>query len=106
MKQISKMGIVGSAETPRIVNIPVNTVDFKVPRVNVLRYDTENTQDLISVKNEFTNDESNDFIDDRMMTFDGKAHLETNHISDFEVVQDTESFTEYSVNVDKTLFKK
>ncbi len=100
------MGIVGSAETPRIVNIPVNTVDFKVPRVNVLRYDTENTQDLISVKNEFTNDESNDFIDDRMMTFDGKAHLETNHISDFEVVQDTESFTEYSVNVDKTLFKK
>ena len=28
MKQISKMGIVGSAETPRIVNIPVNTVDF------------------------------------------------------------------------------
>ncbi len=106
MKQISKMGIVGSAETPRIVNIPVNTVDFKVPRVNVLRYDTENTQDLIAVKNEFTNDESNDFIDDNMMTFDDKAHLETNHISDFEVIKDTESFTEYSVNVDKTLFKK
>lgn len=40
-----------------------------------------------------------------MMIFDGKAHLETNHISDFEVVQDTESSTEYSVNVDKTLFK-
>lgn len=85
MKQISKMGIVGSAETPRIVNIPVNTVDFKVPRVNVLRYDTENTQDLISVKNEFTNDESNDFIDDKMMTFDGKAHLEINHISDLRL---------------------
>ncbi|EQB3101448.1 signal peptidase II [Clostridium botulinum] len=106
LKQISKMGIVGTAENPRVVNIPINTVDFKVPRVNILRYDTENTQDLIATKNEFTNGESNDFIEDKMIAFDGKAHLEINHISDFEVIKDIESFTEYSVNVDKTLFKK
>ncbi|WP_434303951.1 signal peptidase II [Clostridium botulinum] len=106
MKQISKMGIEGSVEKPKVVNIPINTIDFKVPRVNVLRYDTENTQDLISIKNEFTNYESNDFAEDNMVVFDGKAYLKTEHINDFEVIQDEENFTEHSIHVDKSLFKK
>lgn len=106
MKQVSKMGIVGSPEEPRIINIPINTVDFKVPRVNILRYDTEGTQDQIITKNEFTNGESNDFVEDNMMVFDGKAHLKTDHVSNFIFNREVDTKNEYTITIDKTKFKK
>ncbi|NFF79166.1 signal peptidase II [Clostridium sporogenes] len=106
MKQISKMGIIGSLEKPRIVNIPINTIDFKVPQVNILKYDTENTQDLIETKNEFTNGESNDFVQDNMVVFDGKAYLKTEFVQDFKVIQDVETGVEYSTHIKKSDFKK
>ncbi len=106
MKQVSKMGIVGSPEEPRIVNIPVNTVDFKVPRVNILKYDTEGTQDKIITENEFTNGESNDFLEDDMMVFDGKSHLKTEHISNFTFNREVNTKLEYTVPFEKSKFKK
>ena len=106
MKQVSKMGIVGSPEEPRIINIPINTVDFKVPRVNILRYDTEGTQDKIITKNEFTNGESNDFVEDDMMVFDGKAHLKTDYISNFTFNREVNTKLEYTVTFEKSKFKK
>lgn len=106
MKQVSKMGIVGSPEEPRIINIPINTVDFKVPRVNILRYDTEGTQDQIITKNEFTNGESNDFVEDNMMVFDGKAHLKTDHVSNFIFNREVDTKNEYTITINKTKFKK
>ena len=105
MKQVSKMGVVGSPTTPSIIDIPVNTIDFKVPRVNVLKYDT-GTQDIIVTKNEFNNTESNDFAADNMMIFDGKVHLKTEHISDMTYTGDIGIYKEFSVNVNKVLFKK
>ncbi|SQB33635.1 signal peptidase II [Clostridium cochlearium] len=105
MKQISKMGIVGSPIEPRIVNVPINTVDFKVPRVNVLKYDLGD-QDVIVTKNEFTNGESNDFIEDDMMVFDGKAHLKTDHVSNFTFNREMDTKNEYTITIDKTKFKK
>ncbi|WP_142415395.1 signal peptidase II [Hathewaya massiliensis] len=105
MKQISKMGIVGSNTEPRIINIPINTLDFKVPRVNVLRYDTTGTQDQIITKNEFTNGESNDFKKDDMLIFDGKAHLKIEHIQDYTVTKDEETFKEYSTMLDLSKYK-
>ncbi|MBU5268879.1 signal peptidase II [Clostridium cochlearium] len=105
MKQISKMGIVGSSEEPRIINIPINTVDFKVPRVNVLKFDLGD-QDVIITKNEFTNGESNDFEEDNMMVFDGKAHLKTDHASNFTFNREVDTKNEYTITIDKTKFKK
>lgn len=106
IKQVSKMGIVGSLEEPRIVNVPINTVDFKVPRVNILRYDTEGVQDMIVTKNEFTNGESNDFVEDDMMVFDGKAHLKTEHISNFTFNREVNTKLEYIAPFKKVDFKK
>ena len=105
MKQVCKMGIVGSSEEPRIINIPINTVDFKVPRVNVLKYDLGD-QDVIITKNEFTNGESNDFEEDDMVVFDGKAHLKTDHVSNFTFNREVDTKNEYVVTIDKTKFKK
>lgn len=105
LKQISKMGIVGSPENPRIVNIPVNTIDFKVPRVNILKYDTANTQDIISTKNEFGNGESNDFKEDNYIQFDGKAHLKTEYSGEYKVIEDNEKSIEFETEIDLEEFK-
>ncbi|OOO66786.1 signal peptidase II [Clostridium tepidum] len=105
MKQVSKMGIVGSPEEPRIINIPINTIDFKVPRVNLLKYDLGD-QDVIVTKNRFTNGESNDFEEDDMVVFDGKAHLKTDHVSNFTFNREMDTKNEYTITIDKTKFKK
>ncbi|MBU3208506.1 signal peptidase II [Clostridium algidicarnis] len=104
MKQISKMGVIGTSVEPKIVNIPVNTLDFKVPRVNVLKYDL-GTQNIIVTKNGFTNGESNDFVDDDMMIFDGKAHLKTEHAQDYIVSKDEETFVEHVTTLNLSEFK-
>lgn len=105
IKQICKMGIVGTTTEPKIVNIPINTIDFKVPRVNLLKYDL-GTQNIIATKNEFTNGEFNDFIQDDMVVFDGKAHLKTEYNYKFEVEKELKDKVEYSVHFKKSDFKK
>ncbi|WP_315114577.1 signal peptidase II [uncultured Clostridium sp.] len=105
MKQINKMGIVGSPSKPRVINIPINTIDFKVPRVNLLKYDVGD-QNIIVTKNEFTNSEANDFIEDDMMVFDGKAHLKKEHLLKFEVKRELGNKIEYGVTFNKNDFKK
>ena len=106
MKQISKMGIVGTQAVPAIVNIPINTLDFKFPQVNVLKFDDLGNQDIIITKNEFNSGEVNDFIEDDMIIFDGKAHLKTDFNSKFNVIRDEKNFIEYSVIVNKSKLKK
>ncbi|WMJ80984.1 signal peptidase II [Clostridium sp. MB40-C1] len=105
LKQVTKLGIEGSPEKPHIVNLPVNTIDFKVPRVNLLKYDTENTDNIISTKNEFNNSESTDFESDDNIVFDGKAHLKTEFLKDMIYEGDLDTSQLYSVTVDKTLYK-
>lgn len=105
LKQISKMGIIGSPTKPRVVNIPINTLDFKVPRINVLKYDTTNTENLIATKNEFSNGESNDFEADENIVFDGKAHLKTDYQLTMQNEGELEHGTLYSCEVDKSLYK-
>ncbi|MBU3171340.1 signal peptidase II [Clostridium estertheticum] len=104
MKQVSKMGIVGSPTVPSMVEIPINTLDFKVPRVNVLKYEL-GTQNVIITKNTFANGESNDFITDDMMVFDGKVHLKTEYIQDYAVARDETTFVEYATTLDLSKFK-
>ncbi|WP_096635805.1 signal peptidase II [Clostridium cochlearium] len=105
MKQVCKMGLIGSTDKPHIVNIPINTIDFKVPRVNLLKYDLGD-QDVIITKNEFTNGEANDFEEDDMMVFDGKAHLKTDHVSNFIFNREVDTKNEYTITINKTKFKK
>ncbi|WP_243186848.1 signal peptidase II [Clostridium muellerianum] len=105
LRQISKTGIVGSPEKPEIVNIPINTTDFKVPSVNILKYNL-GTQDIIVTKNEFISGEANDFIQDNMVVFDGKAHLKTEHNYKFQVERELETKIEYSVHFEKSDFKR
>ncbi|MCB2300408.1 signal peptidase II [Clostridium tagluense] len=104
MKQVSKMGIVGSPTVPYIVEIQINTLDFKVPRVNVLKYEL-GTQNIIVTKNTFSNGESNNFTQDEFITFDGKVHLKTEYAQDYAVNRYDSTFVEYTTILDLSKFK-
>lgn len=104
LKQISKMGIVGSPTEPKIVDIPISTVDFKVPKVNVLKFELGN-QNIITTENGFTNAESNDFLANDMVIFDGTAHLKTDFQSTMIYKGDIDAGKLYTVGIDKTAYK-
>lgn len=105
LKQISKMGVAGSASSPYVVDIPINTLDFKVPRVNVLHFQ-QGDQDVIKTLNSFSNSDSSDFDPDNMIAFDGTVHLKTSYDylmqNEGDIGTDNE---EYSCTVDKSIFK-
>lgn len=102
--QITKMGVVATPEKPHIVRIPINTLEFKVPRVNVLKYRI-GEENILVTKNQFTNGESNDFHNDNMIEFDGKAHMKLEHSYKYDVIDDTEQYVTYSTTVDLDQFK-
>ena len=105
LRQVSKMGVVGSTTTPYEVDIPINTVDFKVPRVNVLQFQ-QGDQNVIKTLNSFPNSESSDFQPDDMIVFDNTVHLKTSY--DYQIKDEGSIGTnneEYSCEIDKSIFK-
>lgn len=105
LNQVSKMGVTGSTTTPYEVDIPINTVDFKVPRVNVLQFQ-QGDQNVIKTLNSFSNSESNDFQLDDMVSFDDTVHLKTEY--DYPMAYENDIGTEnqeYSCEIDKSIFK-
>lgn len=101
------MGITGSTSTPYEVDISINTVDFKVPRVNVLKWQPSAEQDVIKTLNSFSNSELNDFEPDDMIVFDDTVHLKTEY--DYPMVYENDIGTdnqEYSCEIDKSIFKE
>ena len=106
LKQISKMGVTGGTTSPYEIDIPINTVDFKVPRVNVLQFQ-QGDQNVIKVLNSFSNSESSDFQPDDMIAFDNTVHLKTeyNYPMAYENDIGTEN-REYSCEIDKSIFKR
>lgn len=106
LRQISKMGISGSADTPYEVDISINTVDFKVPRVNVLKWQPSAEQDVIKTLNSFSNSESTDFEPDDMIEFDDTAHLKTEYSYQMNYEGDIGTDNkEYSCEIDQNIFK-
>lgn len=106
LKQVSKMGVVGSTDSPYIVDISINTVDFKVPRVNVLKWQPSAEQDIIKTLNSFSNSEADDFEHDDMIAFDDTAHLKTEYNYQMQYIGDIETDNgEYSCEIDKSIFK-
>lgn len=106
LRQVSKMGVVGSTTSPYEVDIPINTVDFKVPRVNVLQFQ-QGDQNIIKTLNSFSNSESGDFQADAMVSFDNTVHLKTEY--DYSMAYKNDIGTdnqEYSCEMDKSIFKE
>ena len=104
LKQISKMGVTGTATTPKVIDIPINTIDFKVPKINVLKF-VLGDQNVIKTENGFSNSEINDFVNDDMVSFDGAAHLKTSFQSSMNYDGDIENYKAYSVAIDPSVFK-
>ncbi|PJI07027.1 MULTISPECIES: signal peptidase II [Clostridium] len=107
MNQVSKTGITGSTTTPYEVDIPINTVDFKVPRVNVLKWDPSTEQNVVKTLNDFSSTDENNFETDDMIEFDGTVHLKTNYNYPMTYENDIGiENKEYSCEFDKSIFKE
>ncbi|MCD3254350.1 signal peptidase II [Clostridium botulinum C/D] len=104
LKQITKMGIKADEQNPRCIKLPISTTDFKVPRVNILKYKNDD-KNKIAIENDFTNSEANDFLKDKFIEFDGQAHLKTEYEQKWEIAEETENGIEATIDIDLDLFK-
>lgn len=105
LRQLTKMGVTGTATTPQVIDIPINTLDFKVPKINILKYQLGD-KNVIKIENSFSNGESNVFIPDDMVIFDGTVHLKSNF--QFPLIYDKDidaNYQEYTSTFDTSLFK-
>lgn len=96
LNQVNKTGIVATPSAPITVDVPINTVDFKVPRVNVLKF-IPGISDIVSTKNTFSSSEISDFKNDNMIVFDNTAHLKTNVQDQFVLDESLNNTTKYNV---------
>lgn len=105
LRQLTKMGVTGTAAAPQVIDIPINTLDFKVPKINILKYQLGD-QNVIKTQNSFSNGESNTFIPDDMIIFDGTVHLKRSFQYQLAYEKDIDAnYQEYNVIFDNSLFK-
>ncbi|WP_242977111.1 signal peptidase II [Clostridium botulinum] len=106
VKQICKTGVNGTSDNPESIEIPINTLNFRVLPVDVLRYSTENKDDIVEIKNDFKNTEVTQFQKDNQILFDDKAHLKTEYDSAFNLINEFDDAVEYSIRFKKSDYKK
>lgn len=104
LKQINKMGVTGTTTTPKVIDIPIGTLDFKLPKPNILKF-VLGDQNVIKTENGFSNGEINDFTPDDMIVFDGTAHLKTIFQSTMNYDGDIDTYKSYSIDFDKSNIK-
>lgn len=104
LRQRVVMGVNGTEENPQEIDLDINTIDFKVPRVNVLKFviGDENT---IKTLNTFNNAENSSFINDDMILLDDKAHLKTKYDYQMNFEKDLSEGKVLSCDFDKSIFK-
>lgn len=104
LKQLVRMGVNGTQTSPVTIDIPISTLDFKVPKINVLKFQL-GTQNIVKTQNSFSNGESSTFAADEMVVFDGTVHLKNNFSLPLVYESDIEGYKEYSVNLDESIYK-
>lgn len=105
LKQVSKMGINGSKDNPTIIELPISTMDFKVPKVNILKYDLGQI-DISVTKSDFAVSEKDEYIEDEYIEFDGKAKLKTKNRINYKERNVLHNGAEYKYSIDFKQFKK
>ncbi|WPC42975.1 signal peptidase II [Clostridium sp. JS66] len=103
-QQITQLGVKGTTTTPEIISLPYTTTDFKMPKVNVLKYKAlENN--LIIIEGNFNSIEQSNYVSDQSIIFDGKAHLLTSYGGQMNYSRDLNQGKEWTYHVDKAGFK-
>lgn len=106
MQQYTKFGVNGTLDNPEIIRVPINTVDFKIPRVNVLKL-MPGVKDIIVTKSDFDSSEKEQYIEDNFIEFNGTAHLKIDGYGGYmEFHRDLDDKKEWGYQIDKKDFKK
>ncbi|AKA70120.1 carbohydrate-binding protein [Clostridium scatologenes] len=103
--QITKLGVNGTTANPEKISIPYATIDFNLPKLNVLKFKSSETN-LITIEGDFNANEQTGYTPDDYITFDGTAKLRTTYGNQMTKTGDLNQGTEWSFNVDKSAFKE
>ncbi len=80
--QVTKLGIIGSVETPYTTDITIPfTSDFNNPPIEVLKF-VAGTTNVIRTEMSFDNGDATSFVPDDQVIFDGEMHLKTSYVND------------------------
>lgn len=105
IKQINRLGVLGTATAPEIISIPYTTIDFKIPKINMLKFKT-NELNLTLVEGEFNSSDLIDYKTNEFVTFDGVAKLKTSYAEQMEGDINLPSGKSWVKDFDKSPFKE
>lgn len=82
IKQVTKLGVVASPESPYTVDLPISqTMSFNRMPIEVLKFTPAETNVLVTLAS-FDNSDADDFVPDEHVIFDGAMKLKTEYIID------------------------
>ena len=107
-EQIERLNCNGTINNPEIVTIPLQTTDFRLGQVNLLKqeYLDENIPMTLT---EFNSGDKNNYLQNDFIIFDGNSKLETNYSEDMINVtsenSNIENASELTCIIDKSIFE-
>lgn len=104
LKQLSKIGVIGTPTVPQVIDIPINTLDFKMGKLNILKFQLGD-QNVVKTQTGFANGESNTFINSDMIIFDGTVHLKSEFLYPLTYEEDIDNYKAFDTTIDKSIFK-
>ena len=106
-EQIERLNCNGTINNPEIVTVPLQTTDFRLGQVNLLKqeYLDENIPMILT---EFNLGDENNYLQNDFIIFDGNSKLETNYSEDMMNVtsenSNIEKGSEWTCEIDKFKF--
>lgn len=106
-EQIERLDCNGTTNTPEIVTIPIQTTDFRLGQVNVLKQDILD-ENIPMVLTDFNSGDINNYIQNNFIIFDGNIKLKTDYSE--EMINTTFENTkilqgkEWTYKFDKNIF--
>jgi len=104
LKQMNNIGVTGTPTVPQVIDIPISSLDFKLGKLNILRFQ-QGDQNVVKTQTGFSNGESNTFVNDDMVVFDGTVHLKSEFLYPLIYENDIDIYKAFNVLVDKSIFK-
>lgn len=106
-EQIEKLNCNGTSVSPEIVNIPLQTTDFRLGQVNLLKQDYLN-ENVPMVLTDFNSGDKSNYLQNDFIIFDGNSKLETSYNEEMINVTSENSNivkgSEWTCEIDKSIF--
>lgn len=107
INQISKLGVVASKDSPYIVEIPIDSKDFRLPKVNILKFDNVANSDVVKTISSFSVSEKQDYVFEEGIVEFTETTVRLKHIYEQNLFEqeNLDHVKVYNSSIDKTKFE-